>query len=152
MGKFLIITADEHVRTYATGTEHRTIQKTSTANNCSESIILIENASDCQPKKASFSNMTMQTALRKANLEKIKELGWEVLPHPPYSPDVAPSDFHLFRALQHFLSGKTFANLDDIQNAISRYFAEKPINFYRSGIENLLTRWQKVIDNDGETS
>ncbi|XP_043501569.1 histone-lysine N-methyltransferase SETMAR-like [Polistes fuscatus] len=83
-------------------------------------------------------------------LEKINELGWEVLPHPPYSPDVAPSDFHLFRALQHFLSGKTFANLDDIQNAISRYFAEKPINFYRSGIENLLTRWQKVIDNDGE--
>ncbi|XP_046826458.1 histone-lysine N-methyltransferase SETMAR-like [Vespa crabro] len=43
-------------------------------------------------------------------LEKINELGWEVLPHSPYSPDIAPSDFHLFRSLQHFLSGKKFEN------------------------------------------
>ncbi|KOX74514.1 Histone-lysine N-methyltransferase SETMAR, partial [Melipona quadrifasciata] len=53
---------------------------------------------------------------------------------------IAPSDFHLFRSLQHFLSGKKFENLDDVQNAISRYFAQKPINFYRSGIKNLHTR------------
>ncbi|VDP42806.1 unnamed protein product [Heligmosomoides polygyrus] len=39
----------------------------------------------------------------KVNREKIQELGWEVLPHPPYSTDLAPSDYLLFRALmQHF--------------------------------------------------
>ena len=27
------------------------------------------------------------------------ELGWEVMPHPPYSSDLAPSDYHLFRSL-----------------------------------------------------
>ena len=83
-------------------------------------------------------------------LEKINELGWEVLPHPPYSPDIVPSDFHLFRSLQHFLSGKKLKNLDDVQNVISRYFVLKPIDFYRSGIENLHTRWQKVVDNEGD--
>ena len=78
---------------------------------------------------------------------KKNELGWEVMPHPPYSPNISPSDFHLFQSLQHFLSGKKFENLDDV---ISRYFAQKPIDFYRSGIENLHTRWQKVVDNEGD--
>lgn len=35
--------------------------------------------------------------------QKLRELGWDVLMHPPYSPDLAPSDFHLFRSLQNSL-------------------------------------------------
>jgi len=29
-------------------------------------------------------------------LEKIENIGWEVLPHLPYSPDLAPSNYHHF--------------------------------------------------------
>ena len=39
---------------------------------------------------------------------KLLELGWEVMPYPPYSPDLAPSDYHLFRSLENHLNGKTF--------------------------------------------
>ncbi|GFU75562.1 histone-lysine N-methyltransferase SETMAR [Trichonephila clavipes] len=38
--------------------------------------------------------------------QKIWELGWEVLMYPPYSPDLASSDYHLFLALQNFLGDK----------------------------------------------
>jgi len=29
-------------------------------------------------------------------LKKTENMGWEILPHPPYSPDLAPSDYHRF--------------------------------------------------------
>ncbi|GFX22397.1 histone-lysine N-methyltransferase SETMAR-like [Trichonephila clavipes] len=38
--------------------------------------------------------------------QNLWELGWEVLIHPPYNPELAPSDYHLFLALQNFLSDK----------------------------------------------
>ncbi|GFS54742.1 histone-lysine N-methyltransferase SETMAR [Trichonephila clavipes] len=31
--------------------------------------------------------------------QKLWELDWEVLMHPPYNPDLAPSDYHLFSHL-----------------------------------------------------
>ena len=36
--------------------------------------------------------------------QKIAEVGWEILSHPPYSSDIAPSDYHLFLSLQNFLA------------------------------------------------
>ena len=40
--------------------------------------------------------------------QKLSWLGWEALTHPPYSPGIAPLDFHLFQSLQKFLNGKNF--------------------------------------------
>ncbi|GBM24544.1 hypothetical protein AVEN_217123-1 [Araneus ventricosus] len=39
--------------------------------------------------------------------------GWSVLQHPPYSPDLAPSDFHLIGPLKQHLGGKHYADDDD---------------------------------------
>ena len=33
--------------------------------------------------------------------QKLRELGWEVLMGSPYSPDITPTDYHLFRSLQN---------------------------------------------------
>ena len=40
----------------------------------------------------------------KMTMDKIRELvGIKLLPHPPYSPDLAPSDYYLFRSVAHSL-------------------------------------------------
>ena len=41
--------------------------------------------------------------------QKLRELGWEILMHLPYSPDIAPSDYHLFRSMQNSLNGVKLA-------------------------------------------
>ena len=57
---------------------------------------------------------------------KIEELGdIEILPHPPYSPDLAPSDYYLFRSLAHFLLGRQFINVDDVEVACLRLKAKR---------------------------
>ena len=74
---------------------------------------------------------------------------WDILSHPPYSPDTVPSDYYLFLWMEHSLRGKNLANLNDIQNHLDDLFASKPDGFYRTGIEKLSGRWQKVLENNG---
>ena len=53
--------------------------------------------------------------------QKIEELDWEPLLHPAYSPDIAPSDFYLFRSLEHSLAEKQFENGQaDIESHLSQ--------------------------------
>lgn len=82
--------------------------------------------------------------------QKIAELGWEILSHPPYSPDLAPSDYHLFLSLQNFLNGKKFKNEEDVKQALVQFFASKDETFFKNGIYKLPSRWQQVINNNGD--
>ena len=40
--------------------------------------------------------------------EAISKMGWEVLPHPSYSPDLAPPDYHLFGFVKDQLRGQRY--------------------------------------------
>ncbi|XP_014609810.1 PREDICTED: histone-lysine N-methyltransferase SETMAR-like [Polistes canadensis] len=93
-------------------------------------------------------NVRSHTA--KVTQEKILELGWSVLPHPPYSPDLAPTNYHLFSSLKNFLNGKTFKSEEQVNQAVENFFQSKPTTFYKEGIDKLPERWEKVIHNNGE--
>ena len=55
----------------------------------------------------------------------IEKICWEVLPHPVYSPDLAPTYYHLFRSLEHILSGQYFKNCEEVEKCIDRYIDSK---------------------------
>jgi len=82
--------------------------------------------------------------------QKIDQLGWELLTHPPYSPDLSPSDYHLFRSMQHGLAGERFQNEEVAKLFLQHWFDSKDVAFYRRGIEKLSKNWQSTIDHNGE--
>ena len=82
--------------------------------------------------------------------KKLLELGWEVMPHSPYSPNLVPSDYHLFRSIQNHLNGKIFDSNEAVKKKLIQFFASKNQTFYESGIMKLTERWQKVIEQNGQ--
>ena len=50
-------------------------------------------------------------------LQKLNELGYEVFPYLPYSPDLLATDYRFFKHLENFLQGKHFHNQQDAENA-----------------------------------
>lgn len=83
-------------------------------------------------------------------LQKLNELGYEVLPHPPYSPDLSPTDFHFFKHLDAFLQKKTFTNQEGIKNAVQQFIDSRTPAFYVTGINKLISQWQKCTDCNGD--
>nr|KAF6341453.1 hypothetical protein mMyoMyo1_011884 [Myotis myotis] len=81
--------------------------------------------------------------------DTLKDLAWEVLTHPRYSPDLAPSDYHLFRSMAHALSEQHFKTYEEVENWVSEWFASKQEKFYWDGIHKLPERWEKCIASDG---
>ncbi|VDP04123.1 unnamed protein product [Heligmosomoides polygyrus] len=53
---------------------------------------------------------------------------------PPYTPDIAPSDCHLLRSMDHFFHGRLFVEVDEVTAVIPDFFRSKPIKFYRDVI------------------
>ncbi|KAG5327720.1 MOS1T transposase, partial [Pseudoatta argentina] len=80
----------------------------------------------------------------------LETLKWEVLPHPPYSPDIAPSNFHLFRSMAHGLADRRFHSYEEAQKWIDSWIASKDMSFFRRGIHVLPERWEKVVSSDGQ--
>jgi histone-lysine N-methyltransferase SETMAR len=65
----------------------------------------------------------------KVTRETIIRLRWETLVHPQYSPDIAPSDCHLFRSLDNHLRGRQFRTLEDVKTALDGLFASRSKEF-----------------------
>ena len=93
-------------------------------------------------------NATPHTFL--ATGQKLLRLSWEVMLHPPYSPDPAPSDYYLFRSLQNSLNGKTFNDDETVKSHLVQFFADKHQKLYERGIIKLPERWRQVIEQNGK--
>jgi hypothetical protein len=66
---------------------------------------------------------------------------WDVLPHPAYSSDLTPRDFHLFGPLKDALGGKIFRADDEVQLSVQRW---------QGGIMKVPEQWRRCIEVQGD--
>ena len=83
-------------------------------------------------------------------VETINHLGFEVLEHPAYSPDLTPSDYHLFGPLKNALRGRRFSTDKDVREAVHKWLRDQPKPFFLEGIHKLVDHWTKCIEKEGD--
>jgi histone-lysine N-methyltransferase SETMAR len=76
--------------------------------------------------------------------------GWQVLPHPLYSPDMRPPDFDLFSKLKTPLRGKRFRSIEEVSNEVIRVIRRINNEGVLTGIQDMPKRWTAVIKHNGD--
>jgi len=95
----------------------------------------------CKRKKIIFHQDNAPAHKSVLAMEKLRDLHYELLEHPPYSPDLAPSDFCLFPKLKLFHAGQRFSSNQEAIAAVEGYLADLMKNHYRDrtlALEHLL--------------
>ena len=78
-------------------------------------------------------------------------LNWiECLPQPPYSPDLAPSDFHVFGPLKEVMGGKSFRSDEEVQQAVHEWLHSQPKYFFSTGIHAFPKCWNTCMERNGD--
>jgi hypothetical protein len=87
-----------------------------------ESVLLYDNV---QPYIAAATVTTMQ------------KLKFETINHPPYSPDLAPSDYHVFGMLKKALRGRRFHSNDEVKKTVHFWLRQEAKTFFLLGYRSL---------------
>ena len=82
--------------------------------------------------------------------KKLAYLRFQCLDHPPYSPDLAPSDYHLFPGLKKELKGRHFSSDAEVIAAAETWLDGQPSDIFLSGLQKLEQRATKCIELRGE--
>jgi len=107
-----IITADRYQQQLTNLSDALEEKRPFTGQGCRKEILLHDN---------------IRPYVAKAIQDYIFALGWELLPHATYSPDMASFDYYLFRSLQHYLADTHFVRFVEIRKCMDDFIASKPV-------------------------
>ncbi|GFX77918.1 histonelysine Nmethyltransferase SETMARlike [Trichonephila clavipes] len=107
---------------------------------------LAEKQPHLQKKKNLFHQDNTPYHTSSVTMAKIHELWFELLDHPFYSPDLAPSDFLLFHHLKIALGGQRVSSNEEAITFVNNYFAEKNAEYGLDGLQRWKHRWGECVE------
>ena len=112
-----------------------------------------ENCNACRQslvnRMGSIPHDNTRPHITQAMLQKLNKMGYEVLPHPPYLPNLLPTNYHIFKQINNFLQGKCFYNQQEAENSFQEFIESQIMGFYTTEINKLMSCWQKCVDCNG---
>lgn len=93
-------------------------------------------------------NAPAHTAAR--TVDYLATSGVQILPHPPYSPDLAPCDFFLFPTVKKMLRGRKFNTANDAVEEFHRLFFDLQQDAFFKCFEDWFARMHKCVEVGGE--
>ena len=85
----------------------------------------------------------------KVAMDAVVRNGYELIPHPAYSPDLAPSDFFLFPNLKKDIRGRHLRSDEEVVTAVEEWVNGKDPGFFSSGLMAFEHYWSKCITLEG---
>jgi histone-lysine N-methyltransferase SETMAR len=86
----------------------------------------------------------------RSTVATIQDLSFECLQHPPYSPDLAPSDFRVFGPLKEAMGGKPFRSNEEVQQAVQEWLHSQPKQYFSRGMRAFPKRCNTCMERIGD--
>ena len=80
----------------------------------------------------------------------VHDCGFTLLDHPPYSPDLVPSDYLLFPNMKKHLPRRRYRSDEQVIAAAEEFFRDYEDGFYTTGIQGLQHRWRNCVERLGD--
>jgi hypothetical protein len=94
-----------------------------------------------------YGNARPHTGARTRAL--LDHFNWEMYDHPPYSPDPAPSYYHLLTYLKNCLGSQRFNNNEELMEGVKTWLSSQATDFFDTGIQELIPRLDKCLNYGG---
>ena len=88
------------------------------------------NTNRCQQQMIDLNRALQEKHTAKRVKETIETFSWEILAHAAYSPDMDPSDYHLFASLGHALAKQRLTSYENVREWLDNWFDLKDEQFY----------------------
>jgi len=79
----------------------------------------------------------------------IKLFNWEIFDHPPYSPDLVPSNYHLFIKMKVWLATLCFHTNEELMDGVNNWLCNLAAPFFDEELQKLLSQYDKCLNVDG---